>query len=638
MTGEYLHRGSSNRVGLYTGQVWPNVNGVDRSDSINSAKGLGRSDFDLRVGNAEVKSGGWTANFSYPVGKFWEVYATAIGNYRNGYAYGIYRYPNSIRSGGSFPASNSYSAAAAAKIQELHPNGYLPEENSKVRDYSFIAGIKGTLGSWRADLSQTYGRNSYEFLVDNSANYTQAYLNGVSSSELQTSFNSGKTKLYQAVTNLDFSKSHNVLQGLNTALGGEFRVDGYGIDAGEYNSYANLTTDNNLAGIAGSQAFSGFLPDNAGNWNRKSFAFYSDNELQITKQWLLTGALRYEHFSDFGSTLNYKFSTLYKITPSLSVRGAASSGFRAPSLAQIHYAKVTTLFNTVNNELDPIQSGTFTNDSKVAELLGIPKLKQETSRSYSLGATYKIFHGLDLTVDAYQIDIKNRIVLSNNFTGGTDAALTNALSAVGAGSAAVFANAIDTRSRGIEGVLSYSKSWGNQSLNVSYAHSTVVNRARKDKDGNFIIHSSSILENSGQASSYFNRQDLGRLEGYTPKNKDIVTANYSIGRLSTLLRFSYFGEVTYLNTSIATSVNPFTGQAESLDQTFKGKGLTDLSLSYKLWKVASITVGANNLFDVYPDKNGHYGNTSSGRFVYSRTVSQFGYNGRYVFGKLAIQL
>ncbi|MFL9484397.1 TonB-dependent receptor [Chitinophagaceae bacterium LWZ2-11] len=646
LTAEYLHRGSSNRTGLYSGQLWGKVNGADKSDSINAAKGLTRDAFDIRVGNSEVKSTGFVANFGYPISKNLELYALGIANIKNGYTFGLYRYPYTISAGSSFPTSNPASATAAANVLSLYPIGFLPGENSKVRDYSVSAGVRGKLGSWHVDASETFGYNSYTYLVSNSVNYTQAYIPGITPSQLQTSFNSGQTTTSQATTNIDISKNHKVLQGLNTAFGAELRVDGYAIHAGEYNSYANLTTDNNLAGIAGAQVFAGFIPDNSGSWTRTSLAAYSDNELDITKKWLVSAALRVEHFSDFGTTLNYKVATRYKLTDWLTVRGATSTGFRAPSLQQEHYSKVTTQFVNVTaggvTTLTPVQAGVFTNDSKIAGLLGIPTLKQETSRSYSVGATAKIAKGFDLTVDAYQIDINNRIILSNTFNGGTDPTLTAALNAAGAATASVFANAINTRSRGIEGVLSYTKSWGKQSINISLAHSSIQNRVRRGDDGKIIIHGSDVLINSGQLNKYFTRADQARIESYSPQQKDIFTTQYKYGKYGVLLRFSYFGKVTYLADSTGganISPNAFNDNLpQSLDQTFGSKVITDLSFSYSINKHATVNIGANNLFDVYPDKQAHYGNTSTGRFTYSRAVSQFGFNGRYLFGRITINL
>lgn len=647
LSGEYLHRNGSNRVGLYTGQIWPKVNGADKSDSINASKGLNRSNFDMWVGNSEIKGGSFVVNFGYPLSRHLELYTTGIINAKNGYTFGLYRYPTSLVAGSatsSFPSSNPASPTAAAVVSGLYPNGFLPGENSKVRDYHISAGVRGLAGHWHLDASETFGYNTYNYLVAHSANYTQAYTPGITPSQLQTAFNSGKTKLLQATTNIDVSRNHKVLEGLNTAFGAELRVDGYGIDAGELNSYTNLTTDPNLLINAGAQVFAGFTPASAGNWNRTSFAIYSDNELDVTKKWLVAGALRFEHFSDFGSTLNYKIATRYKLTDWLSLRGATSTGFRAPSLAQEHFSKVTTLFVTdqTGNSV-PTQAGTFTNDSKIAGILGIPKLKQETSISYSLGATAKIAKGLDLTVDAYQIDITNRIILSNTFTKGSDPVLGAALLAAGAQSASVFANGINTRSKGIEGVFSYSTAWGHkQSLNISLAHSSIQNKVRRDDNGNIIIHGSQVLINSGQLSKYFTRQDQARIEVESPRQKDVLTVQYNYGAFGVLARLSYFGKVTYLADSTSKgnfAANAFDhGAIESLDQTFGGKFITDLSFSYTFSKKLTFNIGGDNLFDVYPDKQTHSGNTSSGRFTYARTVSQFGYNGRYLWCRATFNL
>lgn len=650
---EYLYRGPTTRNGLYTGQVWPTVGGVDKSDSINKAKGLTRDNFDIRVGNTEIKGGSFTVNFGYPVGKNLELYFTGIANAKNGYTFGLYRYPfNFVAGTSSFPSANSGSAAAAAIVSAKYPNGFLPGENSRVRDYHGSLGLRGKLGSWQMDISETFGANSYQYLVSNSVNYTQAYLSGMTAAQLQTDFNSGKTKTWQSVSNIDFSKNHKVLEGLNTAFGAELRLDNYGIEAGELNSYADLTnpanssSNNTLAGIAGAQVFAGFLPSNAGSWTRTSFGLYSDNELQINNRWLLSGALRYEHFSDFGSTLNYKIATRYKLTRWLSVRGATSSGFRAPSLQQEHYSKVTTSFVTISGVLTPVQAGTFTNDSRIASILGIPSLKQETSTSYSLGATAHITQGFDITVDAYQIDIKNRIILSNTFRGNTSSAagiaLGDALNAAGAATASVFANAINTRSRGIEGVLTYTKSWRKEGITINLAHSSIQNRVRRDDNGNIIIHGSQVLINTGQLSSYFNRADQSRIETYSPQTKDIFTIQYRHQKFSTLLRLSYFGKVSSLADSTGganIAANAFNNNVkETIDQTYGGKVLTDITLGYAITKSLSVNIGANNFFDVYPDKQQHYNNTSTGRFTYSRAVSQFGFNGRYFFGRVTLSL
>jgi iron complex outermembrane receptor protein len=314
-------------------------------------------------------------------------------------------------------------------------------------------------------------------------------------------------------------------------------------------------------------------------------------------------------------------------------------------MQQRFFAKTNTLFVSQGGNLVPVQAGTFTNDSKPAEILGIPKLKEETSHNYSVGFTVKPFSALEITVDAYQIDIKNRIILTNNFTGGNDPNLKAQLDAVGASTANFFTNAIDTRARGIEAVLSYNKKFGaKQSLRTTLAMTFTDNEVKKDANGKPIIHSSPILVSSGQLGNYFNREDQSRVEVANPKNKISLMFNYKYSRFGAMLRFVHFGKVIYRDPSIDPSnpsafpVNAFTGQKESLDQEFSAKTVTDLSLSYDITKTLTATIGANNLFDVYQDMQAHSGNMSLGRFVYSRRVEQMGYNGAYYFARLRLAL
>jgi iron complex outermembrane receptor protein len=355
--------------------------------------------------------------------------------------------------------------------------------------------------------------------------------------------------------------------------------------------------------------------------------------------------LRFENFSDFGSTLNYKFSTLYKVADNFSLRGSTSTGFRAPSMQQKFYTKTNTVFINVGGVLSPVESGTFTNNSVPAQILGIPKLKQETSTNYSIGFTSKPIKGLELTVDGYVIDIDDRIVLTNNFTGGSNAALNAQLNAAGASTANFFTNAIDTRAKGLEAVAAYTVPLQNgHSLKATLAGTFIKNTVDKDASNQVIIKSSPVLAANGQIGNYFNREDQSKIEVANPVNKLSLILNYKKNKLGAMLRLVNFGKVTYLDPSInpanpaAFPVNAYTGVKETLDQVFAAKTVTDLSVSYNFSKEASFTLGANNLLDVYQDKHTHSNNVGLGRFVYSRRVQQMGFNGRYIFARLKIGL
>lgn len=630
ITGEYIRREATNRTGTYTGAVYPNVNGVNRDDSIMQARGEDRNFFDMLIGNSKMNGGSVFYNFGYPVSDNTEFYLFGGYSKKSGTAAGFYRYPSGI------PGN---ARIYEPQVFAIYPSGFLPRINSDVIDFSTSVGVRTKFNRWNFDVSNTFGINKFDFTIDNSVNYTQFFLAGNN----QTEFDAGGLKFWQNTANADISRKYDVLQGLNIAAGAEFRIDAFGINSGEEASYKNYDTASKAS--AGAQVFAGFVNSIGDTKTRNAKALYTDIELDISKKFLVTGAVRFENYSDFGSTLNYKFASRYKFNDQFNVRASVSSGFRAPSMQQRFYAKTNTLFVSTPSGLVPTESGTFTNDSKAAQILGIPKLKEETSHNYSIGLTAKPFRGFEITVDAYQIDIDDRIVLTNNFTGGTNAQLQQQLTAAGANTANFFTNAIDTRARGLETVLSYNKKFaGKHSLITTLAMIFIDNEVKKGADGKPIIHASDILVGSGQLGNYFNREDQSRIEVANPKNKISLSINYKYNKFGVMLRFVRFGKVQYLDPSInpanpaAFPVNAFTGQSETLDQEFDAKIVTDLSLSYQITPIVGFTIGANNLFDVYQDMHTHSGNMSLGRFVYSRRVQQMGFNGAYYFARLKFSL
>ena len=633
LTGEYINRQPTNRAGTYTGRIYPLVNGANRDDSIMSARGLNRNYFDLHIGNSEMKGGNVFYNFGYPLSDKTELYVFGGYGKKKGTAAGFYRYPDgatSIVSGARIYASN---------VLALYPNGFLPQINSDLMDFSVSAGLRTKIDQWNFDISNTFGINKFDFTVDQSVNYTQFFLPG----NKQTVFDAGGLKYWQNTMNADFSRKFDALEGLNLAFGLESRVDVFGIRGGEPASYLNYDTASKAG--SGAQVFAGFKPSGTDK-SRNANAAYFDAELDITNKFLVTGALRFENYTDFGSTLNYKFSTRYKISENFNLRASASSGFRAPSMQQRFYEKTSTLFVSTPSGLVPTESGTFTNDSKAAQILGIPQLKEETSNNYSVGLAAKPFKGFELTIDAYQVNIKNRIVLTNNFTGGTNQALKDQLAAAGASTANFFSNAIDTRARGLEAVLSYNTKFaGKHSLRATLAAIFIDNEVKKGSDGKPIIHASPILVSSGQLGNYFNREDRSRIEVANPKNKVSLTLNYKVSKFGVMVRFVNFGKVVYLDPSIDPAnpgvfpMNAFNNNTrETLDQEFSSKLVTDVSLSYQITKELGLTVGANNLLDVYQDRHTHSTNMSSGRFIFSRRVQQQGFNGAYYFARLKFEL
>ncbi|TDD77582.1 TonB-dependent receptor [Flavobacterium caseinilyticum] len=620
-------------------------------------RGLERKDFNMRVGQSSLKSAQFFLNAAYPINDKLEAYAFGGTSFREGEAAGFYRRPNQSR---------SYTG--------LYPNGFLPEIHSTINDVSVAAGLRGIIfENWNFDLSNTFGRNAFDYGVENTVNASLR-------ENSPTEFDAGGLAFAQNTTNFDMNRKFDVLEGLNVAFGAEYRHENFSINAGQPESYnlydisggvVTATTPANIKvtdfyGAArpnGSQVFPGFRPANAIDKNRNSVAVYADLELDVTDKWLVNGALRFENYSDFGNTTNFKLASRYKITDNINLRGAVSTGFRAPSLHQIYFNSTATQF--VGGV--PFEVGTFSNDSQAAELLGIPKLKQEESKSASIGFTAKIpTANLTLTADAYIVQIDDRVVLTDQFSrpGGTPAAgtpnaiLNGLFDTAGATAATFFANAIDTESKGIDVVISHKTSFGNNVSLKTDLSGTFSNTYRVGE-----IKASPVLEAAGQINRYYSEMSRIYLQEAIPRVKANLTNFITYNKFDFFLRNVYFGKVTDPNTADVNGDGRIegaiiNGQAVEIEHPVWGaKIITDLSVGFKITEAAKIVIGANNIFDIYPDLNlgtqtairprlvsGAIDYTAApatidlsnaNQFVYSRNVSQFGQNGRFVFARLS---
>lgn len=579
-----------------------------------AARGLQKSDFNMRVGQSALRGGRFFANMSLPLNdKGTELYAFSGLSSRNGNSAGFYRLPNQSRT-----------------YTPMYINGFLPEINSTIVDKSFAVGIKGKINSWDVDFSNTWGKSSFLYTIGNTSN---ASMQNAS----PKIFDAGGFSFMQNSVDLDISQFFaNTLAGLNIAFGAEYRMENYSIVAGEQPSYAQYTSAGQVITLAsqtpskdffgasrpgGSQVFPGFSPANELSRGRNSIAGYFDTEADITKSFLVSFATRYENYSDFGSTINFKLATRIKASDNVNFRAAFNTGFRAPSLAQLYFNSTSTIFDNLGN---PQEVGTFSNDSKVAELLGIPKLKQETSKSISLGLTAKIPEAhLNLTVDGYFVGIDNRVVYTGQFTapsGSQGDELRQLLSQANASAASFFANAINTQSKGLDIVLTHQTAVGNNAVLRSDLSGTF---SKTIKVGN--IKASKVLENAGLVETYFPEDSRIYLEAAVPRTKFTLSNNYTTNKFNIFLRNVWFGPVTEATTTIANQ------------QVFSAKLVTDLSIGYKLSKTLTGTIGANNIFDVYPDRAlEQYNNRSSGRFDWSRRAQQFGIGGRFLFARLTL--
>ncbi len=583
---------------------------IDYTEAELAERGQTRHDYIMRVGQSALRGGKFFANMELPLDKNGtEFYAFGGTSYRHGDAAGFYRLPNQNRT-----------------YTPIYINGFLPHIETDILDKSLSMGIRGTIKGWDVDFSNTYGGNRMMYTVTHSLN---ASLQNAS----KTSYNSGGFEFSQNTVNLDVSKRYaDVMAGLNIAWGAEYRNEHYQIFAGAEGSYATYDTlglvikspyqvaPTDFFGRSrpgGVQVFPGFRPENELSKYRNNVGGYVDVEANFSERLLLDGALRYENYSDFGSTLNGKLATRFKVADNFNIRASVNTGFRAPSLQQIYFNSTSTLFNDVGI---PEEVGLFSNDSKVADILGIPKLKQETSQSASIGITAKIPAAfLKITADAYVIAIQNRIVLTGQFK-PTTPELEKLFSMAGATKAAFFANAIDTRSQGLDIVLENNLNLGPHTTLVNTLSGTFSKTVRVGD-----IHASPILEESGQLDVYFDERAQIFLEKAVPHTKINLSNLFTYKKWNIFLRNVYFGSVTEAN------------NIPERQQVFSPKVITDLSVGFNLTNKANITVGANNLFDIYPDENIPE-NQSSGRFIWSRRSQQFGFGGRFIFARLRLDI
>ncbi len=623
-TGTFDNRDYTNRMKEWEGSIFSGYNnpdyegdpGDDITEQELARRGLERSDFNMRVGQSAIRNGGFMANLNLPVGPAAEIYTFGGINYRRGNAAGFYRLPNQSRT-----------------VTGIYPNGFLPEINSNISDASLGAGIRGTYNNWEVDFSNVYGKNAFDYLITNTLN---ASLEEASPTE----FNAGGFSFAQNTSNVDIRRFFDdALYGLNIAFGAEYRYENYQINAGEVASYRDygaasefftdggdrIVIQDGTGPIStvfdplgrsrpgGSQVFPGLRPDNEVNAFRSSVGFYGDIEADVTETLLIGLAGRFENYSDFGSTVNGKLTTRIKLTDNWTFRAAASTGFRAPSLHQLNFNSTSTLF--VDGV--PFEVGVFDNASRPAQLLGIPQLRQEKSTNFSGGFTGRIpSANLSITLDGYLINIDDRVVLTGQFQGEPGSEIDNLLQQANASRAAFFANAIDSRTSGIDLVVTHNARFPGSKLTTTLAATFAQTELKQ-------VNAEGVLE--GQEETFFDATSQIFLESAVPRTKANLTFNYEVNKLNVFFRNVYFG-----------SVDEATNNPDNA-QTFAGKVVTDLSLGYQLSPRLKFTVGANNLLDVYPDLN-KVENQSEGRFLYSRRSQQFGANGRYVFGRVRFTL
>ena len=558
-------------------------------------------------GTAAVDGFNFMINSAMPLSDHTELYAFGGRNFRDTDAYAFSR--------------DAFADGDNRSVPSLYPNGFTPHITSNITDGSISAGVRHEMGSgWIADFSHTYGKNLFHYFIRETNN---ASLWDAS----PTDFDAGGHSLSQNVTGLDFSKFfEDIASGLNLAYGLEYRTENFEIFAGEEASYAQYdsngvavtnpaiqtpATDPNGEQLpGGAQGFPGYSPANEVDRSRTNIGVYVDGELNATDAWLIGAALRFEDYSDFGSTFNYKLATRYTINDRVSLRGSVSSGFRAPSLAQIHYNLIFNNFVAGESLLSLLSSNTST----VTRAFGIGPLQEEKALNISGGFTLSLGDFI-ATADFYQINVEDRIVLTDNF----DASHLG----LGVEVAQFFANGVDTKTTGVDLVLGYRKQFSNSFLNVNLA----ANFNSLDIEE---IHNGNLNQ-----FTFFGPFSQAYLKAAAPDHKIGLNIMYGMNKLDIGLTATRFSEVTLQDFQWVDTPATTQAEADALYQVatdvYEAQIVVDLSLGYRINPDWKLTIGANNIFNAYPTPQ-FDGWTDQGGFNDS---VQMGSDGAYYFARLS---
>ena len=605
---EFGHRGATNRAGLsgvkqYSDSV---IDGnVLTSDPGNKERNFNRRNF--RIGDADLDQLSGAFNYSNPIdGTGAEVYAFGDFSRVQNESGGFYRRANQIDRN---------------PLTSIYPDGFLPLIHTTVSDFSVGGGFVSEFeNSLKADIAVVHGGNSFNFEVTNSHNASWVARNCTrrETCSAQTSADAGTLSLDLTTINLDFTLP--LRDALHLAWGLEHRLDRYRIEAGEEYSYRDYDGPG-VGGAGGIQVFPGFKPANEVDELRSAFSLYVDTEFYVSDTFLISPAVRFENYSDFGSTINGKVATKLDLSAQFGLRGSVSTGFRAPSMQQLYFNNISTQFRNVDGEQIAFEVGTFRNDSDLAKAIGIPELDAETSITGSVGFVYQPIPAFTLTTDFYHININDRIIISNQVaadTPGIPLSVQEAITAAGGDKGQFFMNAADTRTQGVDIVATWDVPFvttGDLGLKflatVSETEITKVNLP------------------AGLPDALFGEQDRSIVEEWQPSYRLTLSGSYRLNSLSAALAVHGYGPYTVL---------------DGKRQTYDARYLTDLRLGYNLG-FGTLSIGANNLFNVTPEKNEigqSRGGTiiapdgtvivdSPGVFTYSRRSAPFGFNGGFYY-------
>jgi iron complex outermembrane receptor protein len=593
LTGEVFSRGRTNRSNPWSGDLFPGIEGTDATNAELARRGLTRGDFTMDVGQAGADVGTTFLNSAYKLDDTFELHVQGGYTYRQGYASGFYRRPNQPE-----------------RVDlRVYPDGFLPQINPTLNAWTGTAGVRGKSGPWEGDLSVTYGGDRFHFFVDHSINASL----GLAS---PTHFDAGALNFRQTSVNLDGTRQidQRLIKSLAVVAGAEVRHEDSHIDAGQKESYElgpeTYVLDGQVVPKSpGSQVFPGFQPADARDHTRTSEAVYAGLEAQPTTRTNLDIGGRFEHYSDFGSTVTGKLDGRVTVVKAgeneVAVRGSASTGFRAPGLQQLGYSTIAT--QLIGGVLQNILVSP--NGSMVTDAFGAPHLKEETSVNFSGGFTARLLGNLSFSADYYNVAIKDRVVLSGGFVADPSMPFGKAIADIispfpGTSVAQFFVNAVDTTTNGVDVVLDYNHRLSKGSLKATaaanFTNTTVdavhVPQSMLDKFVGFEADVKRV---------FLGRYGENRLTDLLPRQKGTLGLRWDYDGMSAGVRGNYFGPTKFRS-----------DDGEEFDESFGAKVTFDVDFGYRiggLWW----SLGATNVFNTFPDEVKNPTNRNNETFIYT---------------------
>jgi iron complex outermembrane receptor protein len=568
-------------------------------------------------GDPEIKAWNLSYNAELPVSADLKFYSFATYGDRDTVS------GNSLR----FPNSN-------ANFSTIFPDGHFPVNNGDETDYEFVFGGKGLIAGWNLDLSTSYGKNRVRQWSELSLNPSLGPTSPTRFDELAT------YQFEQWVTNADFTRAFDfgLKKPVQLSWGLEHRWERFSTEAGDPEGYTNggyifqpgdQEGDPNVGKPAtpGAQAGVSLSPADEVDVKRRVAAAYADVSFNPLEKWFVGTALRFEHYDDStGNTIGGKLNSRYDFNPVFAVRGTVGTGFRAPSLAQGGYSQTDNRTVTTASGLGvPGLSKLLLNDSALARALGAQDLDPEESTNFGLGFVFTPAKDVNITVDAYQVKIKDRIVRTNALEGPALAGLLTANGLVESTRLTYFANAVDTRSRGLDIVADIGTSLGAYGF-VRWGAAFNWNKTEITKVANTPSQLAAIQAqpNPGGSLVWFGLNGRSALED-TPRTKLILSGRWQIHAFDINLATTRYGSYGYQPTG---SDNP------AHHSKHAARWITDLDVGYNFESGAKVSLGANNLFNVYPEKSG-IGDANFGQRPYTYGNAPFAPTGASYYVKLA---